>query len=184
MIARTSFQDDVGAFAPLSHRYLAIRSRRQIIGIPVASVQTVFNVDNLTPVPLAPPEVAGLTNLRGRVVTVLNLSRCLGQEELSQPFRQAVGVAHHGVDYALLVEATEDVFVADEAHRIARPPHLDAFLREVICGCYRRGGGYMSILDVEALLRRVTKRSEATARMTGATPKREEHKHEASSCCR
>ena len=50
----------------------------QLFGLPILQVQDVFAVTRLTRVPLAPPEIAGLLNLRGRVVTLIDLRRRFG----------------------------------------------------------------------------------------------------------
>jgi purine-binding chemotaxis protein CheW len=146
-------------------RYFMIKARGQSIGLPVDCVKTVFNVDNLTPVPLAPREVAGLANLRGRIVTVLHLDRCLGLDDSRMSASGlAVGIERNGEEYALLVDETEDVVATDEGDRVSCPTHVGAHLAELIAGCYRYDEGFLSILDVDAMLRRLTKLSEAMLR--------------------
>jgi purine-binding chemotaxis protein CheW len=149
--------------ATLAHsRYFMIKVRGQTIGLPVDCVKTVFNVDNLTPVPLAPPEVAGLTNLRGRIVTALYLDRCLWRDETcANSNGLAVGIGHEGEEYALLVDETDDVVVTNLSEIIACPAHIDPRLSEILAGCYRLDDGFLSVLDVGALLRRVSAQSEA-----------------------
>src|SRR5208283_5174951 len=68
--------------AAVSH--FTVRIKSQIVGLPVHCVKTVFHPDRLTPVPLAPPEVAGLVNLRGRIVTALHLDKCLRIDSAAQ----------------------------------------------------------------------------------------------------
>lgn len=147
-------------------RHFRVRLRGQSIGLPVDCVKTVFHVENITPVPLAPPEVAGLANLRGRIVTMLHLDRCLwlDQPRDARSDRLAVGVEHNGEDYALLIDETEDVIAISEADRIDCPSHIDPRLRELLAGCYRLEPDFLSILDIGALLRRVTRSSEQTMR--------------------
>lgn len=146
-------------------RHFTIKVRGQTIGLPVDCVKTVFYIDNLTRVPLAPSEVAGLANLRGRIVTALHLDRCLWQGEAAGVGDGlAVGIEHNGEEYALLVDATDDVVVTDESDRINCPAHIDPRLAELMAGCYRHDGGFLSILDIDAVLRRVSRRSEATLR--------------------
>ena len=53
----------------------------QLFGLPVARVQDVFVPERMTPVPLAAAEIAGLINLRGRIVTMLEMRRRLGLPE-------------------------------------------------------------------------------------------------------
>ncbi len=147
-------------------RHFKIRLRGQTIGIPVECVKTVFHVDNVTTVPLAPPEVAGLANLRGRVVTLLHLDRCLRLDETvdERLERLAVGVEHNGEEYAFLIDETDDVIAIGEDARIDCPAHVDPALRKLLSGCYRVECEFLTILDVGALLRRVVKSSEQLLR--------------------
>lgn len=144
--------------------YFKIKLRGQAIGLPVDCVKTVFHVEALTPVPLAPPEIAGLANLRGRIVTMLRLDRCLWLDAAvpSDESRLAVGVQHNGEDYALLIDATEDVVTVRDDARMECPTHIDPRLRDLLSGCYREDPGFLSILDLGALLRRVNRSSEQT----------------------
>jgi purine-binding chemotaxis protein CheW len=147
------------------NRHFTIKVRSQTIGLPVDSVKTVFHVEKLTPVPLAPREVAGLANHRGRIVTALHLDRCLWLERgAHETARLAVGIEHNGEDYALLIDETGDVVVNEETDRIICPAHIDERLLELMAACYRHDGGFLSILDVGAMLRRVSRQGEAALR--------------------
>lgn len=147
-------------------RHFTIAVRGQTIGLPVDCVKTIFYVDNITRVPLAPAEVAGLVNLRGRIVTALRLERCLWLDAVGfdDGVGLAVGIEHNGEEYALLVDKTDDVVVTNEADRINCPAHIEPRLAELLAGCYRWNDDFLSILDVGAMLRRVTRLSEATLR--------------------
>ena len=57
--------------------YVTMRVDRQLFGIPVGNVRDVLRHQKVTAVPLAPPEVAGSLNLRGRIVTVIDMRRRL-----------------------------------------------------------------------------------------------------------
>jgi purine-binding chemotaxis protein CheW len=109
-------------------------------------------------------EIAGLANLRGRIVTMLRLDRCLWLDAAvpSDESRLAVGVQHNGEDYALLIDATEDVVTVRDDARMECPTHIDPRLRDLLSGCYREDPGFLSILDLGALLRRVNRSSEQT----------------------
>ena len=61
-----------------SIEYVTVMIGEQLFGLPIARVQDVFMPDRLTPVPLAPPEIAGVLNLRGRIVTAIDMRRRLG----------------------------------------------------------------------------------------------------------
>lgn len=146
-------------------RHFTIKVSAQTIGLPVDCVKTIFHVEKLTPVPLAPREIAGLANLRGRIVTALHLDRCLRIEQAKrEPSRLAVVVEHNDEDYALLVDDTGDVVVSNECDRITCPAHVDQRLSELLAACYRYEDGFLSILDVGALIRRLSRQSDTSLR--------------------
>ena len=77
--------------------YVTIIVAAQRFGLPIACVHDVFMAGAITPVPLAPPEVSGLLNLRGRVVTALSMRRLLRLPDLPPgEDRMVVGVEHAG----------------------------------------------------------------------------------------
>ena len=76
----------------------------------------------------------------------------------------AVGITHNGDDYALLVDDTGDVIVSEEQDRVACPAHLDAHLAELMAAFYRYDGGFLSIVDVAALIKRVSQQGESAYR--------------------
>lgn len=153
--------------AATRRRHFTIKVKSQTIGLPVDCVKTIFHVEKLTPVPLAPREIAGLANLRGRIVTALHLDRCLWLDEEDArdvAVRLAVGVERHGEDYALLIDETGDVVESDESDLIVCPAHIDARLSQLMAACYRRDGGFLSILDMDAVIRRVSTHGDAALR--------------------
>ncbi len=146
-------------------RHFTIKVSAQTIGLPVGCVKTIFHIERLTPVPLAPREIAGLANLRGRIVTALHLDRCLRIEQANPaPSRLAVVVEHNDEDYALLVDQTGNVVVSNETDRIICPAHVDQRLSELLAACYRFENGFLSILNVGALIRRLSRQSEIALR--------------------
>ena len=64
--------------ADLITEYVTVTIGDQLFGLPISRVQDVFVPDRLTRVPLAPPEIAGMLNLRGRIVTAIDMRRRLG----------------------------------------------------------------------------------------------------------
>ena len=61
--------------------FVTVMVGTQLFGLPIACVQDVFKVDRLTRIPLASAEIAGVVNLRGRIVTVIDMRRQLGLAE-------------------------------------------------------------------------------------------------------
>ncbi|ATQ67936.1 MULTISPECIES: chemotaxis protein CheW [Methylosinus] len=146
-------------------RNFTIKVRAQTFGLPVECVKTIFHIDALTPVPLAPREVAGLANLRGRIVTALHLDRCLKLDTDGEraPGALAVGIEQHGERYALLIDDTGDVVTCDERDRIAYPTHVGPQLAEATNACYRVGDGFLPILDIDVLLKRMSRQVDAAS---------------------
>ncbi|TGY86941.1 chemotaxis protein CheW, partial [Marinicauda algicola] len=64
--------------AQASYEYVTVRIGEQLFGVPVTEIREVFSPQGGTPVPRAPEEIAGLLNLRGRIVTAIDARRRLG----------------------------------------------------------------------------------------------------------
>ena len=120
-----------------------------LYGVEVEHVQEVLRSQGLTRVPLAPPAVAGLINLRGQVVTAIEL-----RERLGRPPRPAghdavvIVVRLHGEAVSLLVDSIADVVDVDAADFEAPPDTLDGQARELIRGAYKLDGTLLLALDV------------------------------------
>ncbi len=125
----------------------------QLFGLPIARVHDVFMVDRLTRVPLAPPEIAGILNLRGRVVTTIDMRR-----RLDLPVREggrgnmAVGIEHRGESYGLLIDSVGEVLKIPAASRDPNPVNLDPRWALVAEGVVQLDGRLMVVLDVERVL--------------------------------
>ena len=129
--------------------------RDLMFGVPIGIVQEVLTGLPLTPMPLAPPAVAGLINLRGQVVTAIDLRVCLGlpRREAGAPFANLV-LRDGGVNVSFLVDAIGDVVEADDATFEPPPSTLDAATRELIRGAYRLPDRLLLALDTTTLLDR------------------------------
>ncbi len=114
------------AFKADDRRCFTVVSAGRTFGLPVEAIQTVFEMVALTPVPLAPFEVLGLVNLRGKIVTAVSLHRRLDPTVASEASTLAIGMEHRGESFALVVDEVGDVIMLDPSTRIATPPHLGA----------------------------------------------------------
>ncbi|HTS40512.1 MAG TPA: chemotaxis protein CheW [Stellaceae bacterium] len=132
--------------------YVTVTLDDQLFGLPISRVQDVFVPDRLTRVPLAPPQIAGVLNLRGRIVTAIDM-RC----RLGLPARQdkvpaiAVGIELKGESYGLLVDAVGEVMKLAKDLCEAKPANIDARLAEVTAGVYRLDGQLLVVLDVDRI---------------------------------
>ena len=125
----------------------------QLFGLPIRRVQDVFHPDRLTRVPLSPPEIAGVLNLRGRIVTLIDLRLRLGldrRDDDTPPM--AVGVESRGESYGLLIDSVGEVLKFDNALCERNPINLDPRLASVSSGIYRMDGQLLVVLDVDRVL--------------------------------
>ena len=124
----------------------------QLFGLPISRVQDVFKPEGLTRVPLAAPEIAGLLNLRGRIVTVVDMRRRLDFDALEGGAPLAVGIEHRGESYGLLIDEIGEVLKLSAASREDNPVNLDPRLARVSAGVHRLDGRLVVILDVDRVL--------------------------------
>ncbi|MFL6827719.1 MAG: chemotaxis protein CheW [Alphaproteobacteria bacterium] len=125
----------------------------QLFGLPISRVQDVFMPERLTRVPLSPREIAGVLNLRGRIVTVVDMRARLGlpkNEEGKPPM--AVGVDLRGESYGLLIDQIGEVLRLPGNGREDNPVNLDPRLAKLAGGVHRLEGQLMVILDVDRVL--------------------------------
>lgn len=125
----------------------------QLFGLPIGRVHDVFIPDRLTRVPLAPPEVTGVLNLRGRIVTAIDMRTRLGlpkEQRLRPPM--AVGIELEGEAYGLLFDAVGEVLKLNEASAEPNPVNLDTHLANVSAGVQRLDNHLMIILNIDRVL--------------------------------
>jgi purine-binding chemotaxis protein CheW len=125
----------------------------QLFGLPISRVQDVFIPERMTRVPLAPPEVAGLINLRGRIVTAVDMRRRLGLPESDQgSARMAIEIECKGESYGLMIDAIGEVLKLAASSRENNPVNLDAGFARVAAGVHRLDGKLLVVLDVDRVL--------------------------------
>jgi purine-binding chemotaxis protein CheW len=133
--------------------FVTVTVAGQMFGIPVLQVQDVLGAQRITHIPLAPSEVAGSLNLRGRIVTAIDVRTRLGlpARDDGKPGMSVV-VEHEHELYSLIVDAVGEVLDV-EAKRFERNPStLEAVWREVSTGIFRLEDNLLLILDVARLL--------------------------------
>ena len=122
----------------------------QLFGLPILRVQDVFHPERLTRVPLAPPEIAGVLNLRGRIVTLIDMRRCLGLERREDDaLAMAIGVESGGESYGLLIDSVGEVLQLDDGAREPNPINLDSRLARVSAGVHRLDGRLLMMVDID-----------------------------------
>ena len=125
----------------------------QLFGLPIAGVQDVFVPDRLTSVPLAPPEIAGVLNVRGRILTIIDMRRRLELEVLEESRRTlVVGIEHKGEFYGLLIDRVGEVLKLPARSFEDNPINFDRTLAQVSAGVHRLDGKLMVVLDLDRVL--------------------------------
>lgn len=125
----------------------------QLFGVPTQEVQDVHNSMTMTRVPLAPPEVAGALNIRGKIVTAIDLRTRLGlpQREPDEKYMSVV-VEYQGDLYSLIIDNIGEVLTLDAKAFEKNPPTLDPIWREVATGVYRLEGQLLIMTNVKNLM--------------------------------
>ncbi len=138
---------------PASRQYCTFYLDTALFGVEVEKVQEVVSYQEMTRVPLAPPVVRGLMNLRGQIVTALELRRRLDMPERPAGCRPVnVVVRADDVPTSLLVDQIGDVLeVLEDAFE--RPPEtLRGPARELIRGAYKLNDGLLLVLNTEKVV--------------------------------
>ena len=133
------------------NEYVTAMVGGQLFGLPIRRVQDVFLPDRLTKVPLASPEIGGLINLRGRIVTLVDLAYRLGLSRRSET-SMAIGVELAGESYGLLIDSVGEVMNLEAAALERNPINLDPRLAAVSSGIYRLEEQLLLVLDVDRVL--------------------------------
>jgi len=144
--------------------FVTFRMARQWFGIPVASVQEVLVPQRVTRIPLAPPDVMGFLNLRGQIVTMVDLSVRLGcmrerpWDRLSAPLMPPellgmdVVLRDGGELFALPVDDVGDVVTVLSSAVDEVPVTLDPRWKDMCAGIVRRDTDVLMLLDPERMV--------------------------------
>jgi purine-binding chemotaxis protein CheW len=119
-------------------------------GVDVLNVQEVLRFQQMTPVPQAPEVIEGLINLRGQIVTAIDMRRRLGVPPRSgdkPPMNLVVRTSDGAV--SLLVDEIGDVLEMDPATYERPPKNLASAAGELIRGVYKLKGRLLLVLDAE-----------------------------------
>ena len=125
----------------------------QLFGIPVLEVRDVLASQRITRVPLAPAEIGGVINLRGRIVTLIDLRCRFGMPPRANGAAvMAIGVESGGESYGLMIDNIGEVLRLSESDREPNPINLDPGLARISSGIHRLDGRLLMVIDVERVL--------------------------------
>jgi purine-binding chemotaxis protein CheW len=136
-----------------SQEFVTFTIAGQLFGIPVLQIQDVLSSYHITPIPLAPPEITGSLNLRGRVVTAIDVRLRLGlPARPSDTESMSIVAENEGELYSLMVDAVGEVLALPQSAFERNLPTLDAKFRSFSEGIYRLDDQLLVVLDVNRLL--------------------------------
>lgn len=132
--------------------YLTFVLAEQLCAVPVLCVRDVLAPQVVTRIPLAPPEIAGSLNLRGRIVTAIDLRKRLGFPSTTDA-RMSIVTQLGGDLYALLVDSVQDVVSLSTSQIERNPPTLGVQWATYSNGVCRRPDALLVLFDATRLLR-------------------------------
>lgn len=139
----------------MTHResYCTFRVDKLLFGVEVLQVQEVIRTQPTTRIPLAPGVVHGLMNLRGQIVSALNLRQRLGLPQTSD-IEQAMNVVIRSAEepVSLLVDQIGDVVEVDQSRFEPPPETVQGTQRDLIRGAFKLDEELLLILDTERVL--------------------------------
>jgi purine-binding chemotaxis protein CheW len=134
-------------------QYATFKLGDDFFGVEVLRVQEILKRQEMTPVPLAPPYVAGLINLRGQIVTAIDLGiRLMNRQQPALPESMNMVVNSPDGVVSLMVDEVGDVLDIDENLMENVPPTLKSIKNEYLHGVCKPDGQLLLILDVDKLL--------------------------------
>jgi purine-binding chemotaxis protein CheW len=136
------------------HMYISMRVDKQLIGIPVEQVREVLRQQRVTAIPLAPHHIDGSLNLRGRIITVINMRRSLGlaDREVTSGNMFVVVEGAKGELFSLVVDSVGDVLTVQDNEIERVPSNLNGSWKEAATGIYKMAGELLVIVDIKTLL--------------------------------
>lgn len=136
------------------NQYVTFFIDDQMFGIPVLAIRDVFQSDKVTPIPKSPKTVYGAINLRGHIITAINLRERLGfpyNEEINHECMN-ISVEFGSEIYSLVVDSVGEVLTLSQDTYEKNPATLDPRWKEVSNGIHKLKGRLLIILDIDQVL--------------------------------
>ncbi len=136
-----------------STEYITLKIGGQLFGAPVSDIHDVFAPTSITPVPLAPKEIAGVLNLRGRIVTAVDSRARLGLGPRDPDSSiMSIHIEMKGESFGLIIDEVGEVLRLDDKDREDVPANLDPVWAQIAAGIYRLEKELLVILEIEKIL--------------------------------
>src|ERR1700687_5056052 len=142
---------------------------RETYGVPITSLHEIVRVPEITAVPDAPAYMEGVINLRGKIVSVIDLRKRLGEPQTALNRRNRILVVEHGGRLSgLIVDSASEVIKIPAADVESSPPALHDGGLNCVTGLGKYKGRLIVLLDMARLLDSGGARKEESERGNGA----------------
>lgn len=131
---------------------LTVYLGKHVFGIPIHNIQDVLSTLHITGLPQANCAITGVANLRGRIVTAIDLSKRFGEKYAGNDPRMNVVLESKGELYSLIVDNVGDVLTLDDTSIEDAPMTLNAAWRGFTQGVHQLEKTIMVILDPEKII--------------------------------
>ncbi len=150
----TTIKDNLpGNYLAVQEQFLQVRAGGQLFGIPVVRVRDVLKPQRVTRIPLAKPAIEGFMNLRGRIVTVIDLRKRLLMEARPEGQKKMfVVVESEGELYCLQVDEVGDTKMMPISSFEKSPENMIALWKELCRGVFKLEKDLMLVLDIGNLI--------------------------------
>lgn len=143
----------------LEQQYLTVDIGDQRFGLPVQYLRDIFKKAEITPIPLSSNDVLGSINLRGRIVTVVDLRRKFDiSNTLSQESEMHVAVSFEQELFSLVVDKVGEVILLNSKDFEPLPPTLEQKWKSIAVGVCKLNDALLMPVDMDALLKLIVDR--------------------------
>ena len=131
---------------------VTVRLENQRFGIPVNHVRDVLKQQRVAPIPRAPKDIEGSINLRGRIVTVINMRNRLGLTSSCSESPMFIVVDYKGEYFSLLVDKVAEVLTVETTQIESVPSNLAGQWRDIASGILQLNDDLLIVVDIAKLL--------------------------------
>lgn len=153
LVTKDNAAPTASTYGALKHEFVTMRLDGQLFGISVMAVQDVLRRQPISPVPLAPKVVAGSLNIRGRIVTAIDMRKRLGMDAFPEPEKvMKVVVEYQHELFAFMVDRVGDVLTLEMNQLEKSPTNMAKKWHEVSAGVFKLDEELLVILDVASVI--------------------------------
>lgn len=135
-------------------RYLTFTLEDNTYGVPILFVTEIIGIQHITKVPETPDFIKGITNLRGKIIPLIDVRLKFGKSEIPYNERTCIIVIEtNGMAVGLIVDKVDDVVSIEESQIASAPEARIGFETRYIAGIGHSDGGILLLLDLDRFLK-------------------------------